>query len=325
MQKTSIEWCDYSVNPIKFRPFGSQFFTNMCQRRSPGCQACYAESITRRFWPKTATVSFPGYTAQGIAAGEFVVDEKQLLSVLKHKKPCKVFWGDMTDIFGEWVPFTMIDKCMAVCALTPHITHMFLTKRPEVMLKYFSNEVRNGGVTRGFIEEAYGRPARFFPSAFDMLPLNNNADMPWPLPNVWVGTSCENQKYADERIPILCQVPAKVHFISAEPLIGDIDLGYPKSIWPNGPEMCCSGYECGCQGLPTEPPLGYGLQLVICGGESGPKARPMQYEWAENLRNDCKRYGISFFMKQMGSVYGEHKGKDLPPDLNIREFPEEKQ
>ena len=91
-----------------------------------------------------------------------------------------------------------------------------------------------------------------------------------------------------------------------------------------GPEMCCSGHECGCQGLPTEPPLCYGLQLCIVGGESGPKARPMQYEWAENLRNDCKRWNISFFMKQMCSIYGEHKGKDLPPDLNIREFPEVK-
>jgi protein gp37 len=124
MNRTSIEWVGtynedgtftkgYSVNPIRFRPFGSQFLTNMCQRCSPGCQACYAESITRRFWPQGSNVSFPGYTAQGIAAGEFVLDEKQLQSILKHKKPAKLFWGDMTDIFGEWVPSWMIDACFA--------------------------------------------------------------------------------------------------------------------------------------------------------------------------------------------------------------------
>jgi len=309
MNKTSIEWCDFSVNPIRFRPHGSERTTTICQKVSPGCTACYSESIVRRFWPKDAASLFKGFTAQGLTTGQFVLDEKQLLSVLKHKKPCKIFWGDMTDLFGEWVPFEMLDKCFAVCALTPHITHMFLTKRPERMLEYF---------------RTMSTPERVAMAADGMAFKYNLACRPvqaWPLPNVWVGTSCENQKYADERIPIIGQVPAKVHFISAEPLIGEIDLGYPKTLYPDGPPMCCNGMDCGCQGLPIEPPLCYGLQLCIAGGESGPKARPMDPAWMRKLRDQCKENNIAFFAKQMGSAYGEHKGKDLPDDLNIRQFP----
>ena len=334
MNRTSIEWCrtynedgtyteGYSVNPVRFRPFGSDRLTTMCQRCSPGCAACYAESIVKRFWPKSADTLFPGYTAQGITAGEVVLDDKQLLSVLKHRKPCKIFWGDMTDLFGDWVPFEMLDKCLTVCALTPHITHMFLTKRPERMLAYMK-DMRSEGWTSGYVALGFGRPARFLPFAFKELPLNNYEQMPWPLPNVWVGTSCENQKYADERIPLICQVPAKVHFISAEPLLGPIDLEWPETIYPDGPPRCCSGLpnECGCMGMPTDPPLCYGLQLCIVGGESGPKARPMEPEWAISLRDQCKRWNVSFFMKQMGSVYGANKGKELPKALAIQEFPE---
>ena len=88
--------------------------------------------------------------------------------------------------------------------------------------------------------------------------------------------------------------------------------------------MCCSGLpnECGCMGMPIHPPLILGLDQIIVGGESGHEARPMEPDWARSLRDQCKRWRVSFFMKQMGSVYGDHKGKDLPDDLNIREFPE---
>lgn len=295
MNKTSIEWCDYSVNPVRFRPHGSDRLTTMCQKCSPGCVNCYAASIVGRFWPKNADESFPGYTAQGIAAGEVVLDKKQLLSVLKHKKPCKIFWGDMTDLFGDWVPFEMLDMCLAVCALTPHITHMFLTKRPEVMLHYYKED-RYSEVLR-----AADHFRRVMPKAgLGYIPVSN--PFRFPQSNIWVGTSCENQKYADERIPLICQVPARVHFISAEPLIGPIDLEWPKTIYPDGPPRCCSGLpnECGCMGMPIDPPLLYGLQLVITGGESGTKARPMASNWARDIQEQCKRWHTAFFHKQNG-------------------------
>ena len=347
MNKTSIEWCDYSVNPIRFRPHGSTKTTTVCQKVSPGCTACYSENIVRRFWSKDATSPFKGFTAQTIISGEFVLDEKQLKSVLKHKKPCRIFWCDMTDAFGEWVPFWMIDACFAVCALTPHITHMFLTKRPERMLEYYNHlkDAANAWAPKT-------NDGTF--SCSDVLNLRHLARHtidrhtyaeafpyhPWPMPNIWVGTSCENQKYADERIPILCQIPAKVHFISAEPLIGEIDLEYPKTIWPDGPPMCCSGVECGCQGMPTEPPLCYGLSWCIVGGESGPKARPCHLSWIKSLVDQCRRWNISPFVKQLGgnipdedqnyiqrvtgkSVHDSKGGnlEEFPPELRVREFP----
>ncbi len=347
MNKTKIEWCDFTVNPIRFKPHGSERTTTMCQKVSPGCTNCYAASIVNRFWPLEANEKFPGYTAQGIASGKVVLDEKQLNSVLKMKKPCKLFWGDMTDIFGEWVPFEMIDRCIAVCALTPHITHQFLTKRPERMLEYMTAD------TEERVRELVAFESDKWDAQKQAIALGGRWESPqigdfgrvelagyydgckfdWPLPNVWVGTSCENQKYADERIPILCQVPAKVHFISAEPLIGEIDLGYPKTLWPNGPEMCCSGHECGCQGLPSEPPLCYGLQLVITGGESGPHARPCHVEWINSIVNECKRWNIPVFVKQLGSnviqdgnrhIKRDSKGGDMsewPHEIRIREFP----
>jgi protein gp37 len=123
-----------------------------------------------------------------------------------------------------------------------------------------------------------------------------------PLSNLWLGVSVENQAAAEERIPLLCQTPAAIRFISAEPLIGPLDLEWPKTMYP----------------------LLYGLDQIIVGGESGHGARPMDPAWARSLRDQCKRWRVAFFCKQMGSVYGEHKGKDLPPDLNIREFPEVK-
>jgi protein gp37 len=119
-------------------------------------------------------------------------------------------------------------------------------------------------------------------------------------PNVWLLTSTENQAAADLRIPILLSIPAIVHGISAEPLLGPIDLQYPKSIWPNGPAMCCSGFECGCQGLPIDPPLMWGLEWVIVGGESGTNARPMISTWADDIRRQCEASRVAFFFKQNG-------------------------
>src|SRR5579859_3254111 len=151
MNKTSIEWCrtyqadgsfveGHSVNPIRFRPHGSERTTTMCQKVSPGCAHCYAEGIARRFWPKDATSPFPGYTAQGLTTGKFVLDEKMLDAVLRRQQPTRLFWGDMTDLFQESVPDNFLDRCFAVAALTPHITHIFLTKRAERMRKYLSQD-----------------------------------------------------------------------------------------------------------------------------------------------------------------------------------------
>lgn len=120
--------------------------------------------------------------------------------------------------------------------------------------------------------------------------------LPWDwrdgYPNVWLGVSVENQAAADERIPLVLQTPAAKRFLSCEPLLGPINLNHVRYI-----------------------------DWVICGGESGPGARPMDREWARSLRDQCKAAGVAFFMKQMGSIYGPNKGHDIPPELSVKEFP----
>lgn len=325
MQKSPIEWVanfnedgtfteGYTVNPIRFRPHGAQRLTTMCQKVSPGCTHCYAATIVQRFWPLEANVDFPGYTAQGIASGDFVLDNKQLESILKITAPAKVFWGDMTDIFQESISFGMIDCCFAICALTPHLTHMFLTKRPERMLEYIQSrkhEPNSRSTFNLFAEYLYSltstNPKLARKHGVDPLRVGNDVTHGewkkwWPMPNVMLGTSAENQKYYDERIGYLDKLAYLkwTTYLSLEPLIGPIDVQYPKSMFPDGPPMCCNGVDCGCQGMPTEPPVFYGTRLVIVGGESGPGANPMQTSWAADIQRACAYWKIPFFFKQQG-------------------------
>jgi protein gp37 len=332
-QKSPIEWVaefgedgsvteGYTVNPIRFRPHGSERLTTMCQKISPGCQHCYASSIVQRFWPKDADVKFPGYTAQGVAAGEFVVDSKQLQSVLKIKKAAKVFWGDMTDLFQDGIPDSFLDSCFAVCAATPHLIHMFLTKRPGRMLQYIQNDA---------IDRIHHDSGESFKKVIDFTDMRFGPHA--ILQNVMLGASAENQKYFDERIGYI----DKLHrmrwktFLSLEPLIGPIDVEYPKSVFPDGAPMCCNGNECGCKGMPTEPPMVYAADFVIVGGESGSRARPMQTNWASDIQQACQRWKVPFFFKQQGCwVDAGHEefgqlptGKFLYCDSTGRELSEE--
>lgn len=277
MNRTPIEWCrtyaadgsfeeGFSVNPVRFLPYGKSYpngrLVTMCQKVSSGCTHCYAETITRRFWPKDAAVPFPGYTAAGVAAGEFVLDERTLLSVLRRKKPARIFWGDMTDMFQESVSDAFLDRCFAVCALKPHLTHMFLTKRPERYLEYFSGDM-------GRIREALiGQQVSQIHLARTGNPVSEWAGL--PMPNVWLGTSVESKKHED-RINVLSLVSAALKFLSLEPLLEDL----------GEVDLTC-------------------VDWVIVGGESGPGARPMHPDWVRNLRDQCST-GVPFFFKQWGA------------------------
>ncbi len=143
---------------------------------------------------------------------------------------------------------------LTVMAKTPRHTYLILTKRPERILECYEWLRDNG------------RAALLDGGRF-------------PLPNVWVGVTVENQKAADERIPILGKIPAAVRFLSCEPLLGNIQLGLVK------------GWNWMTTGL---------INWVICGGESGPNARPMHPDWATNLRDQCVSAEVPFFFKQWG-------------------------
>lgn len=336
MNRTSIEWCrtynpngtfteGHTVNPLRFRPHGSERTTTMCQKVSPGCANCYAAGITRRFWPKDANVPFPGYTAPGLQTGNFVLDESKLHAVLRHRKPTRLFWGDMTDNFQEGIPDVFLDKCFAVCALTPHITHMFLTKRPERMRYYIAERARNESTTghrcprwphilntADFTTRAGGPWEKHRGEVIALAARLQRKETGWPLPNVWCGTSVEDRKHGLPRIDVLRQVPAAVRFLSIEPLLEDLGK------------------------INLE-----GIHWVLIGGESGPGARRFNVEWMRSLIAQCKAAGVACFAKQLGSLPVEPtstpgftekivklasaKGGDWnewPADLRVRQFPE---
>lgn len=281
--KTGISWTNATWNPI-----------TGCSRVSEGCRNCYAERFAHRFSGKGQRYEGLTHIANGHPAwtGKIDFNEKALLKPLSWKSPRRIFVNSMSDLFHEHLDVNIIDKVFAVMALTPHHTYQVLTKRPERMLSYLTD--KNLMVRWGFYASAIlGKSAE-------------DREPKFPIPNVWLGTSVENQRTADERIPLLLQTPAAVRFISAEPLLGPVSLSpvaddtYQRlSNWyaPDG-----SFDPTGSQ--PTKTRMGgyvARLDWVICGGESGPGARPMNPEWARSLLDQCKSAGIPFFFKQWGA------------------------
>lgn len=276
---TGIEWTNATWNPIRG-----------CSRVSQGCVNCYAETIAARF--SDAGQPFHLFADRNKSGskwtGKLALVEKHLQDPLRWREPRRIFANSMSDLFHENLPDESIDQVFAVMSLATQHQFQILTKRPARMLAYLTQ--KNG--RRVVIPQAG-------PRSTGGAIWTHTAS--WPLPNVWLGVSVEDQKTADERIPVLSQTPAAVRFVSAEPLLGPIDLMYPETLFPDGPPRCCNGHDCGCMGKPTEPPLLYDIDWLICGGESGPGARPMHPTWARNLRDQCMATGVAFFFKQWGA------------------------
>jgi protein gp37 len=189
--------------------------------------------------------------------------------------------------------------------LAPQHTFMVLTKRPERMAKYFRlyNRDEKIGHEAMYLYEQFGGRGDCSLAAGLIYGQGKTSNLPhipphpeaWPLPNVWLGVSVENQRVADERIPLLLQTPAAVRFLSMEPLLGPVDLSAFK---PFDGECYCSDYRC-CPRMAKDCPE-TAIDWVIVGGESGPNARPMHPDWVRSLRDQCKEVGVPFFLKQMG-------------------------
>lgn len=197
-----------------------------------------------------------------------------------------IFVNSMSDLFHEDVPDEFIDKVFAVMALAKQHTFQILTKRPERMLRYLSAINRENHV-KGIIWMMLGK-----------MPKRSSAAMksPWPLPNVWLGVSVEDQAAADERIPQLLQTPAAVRWISAEPLLGPVDLRFHIFSEPTGNLRTHHGKR----QMELRRPADGGLHWVVVGGESGPNARPMHPAWARSLRDQCAAADVPFLFKQWG-------------------------
>lgn len=259
MSKSKIEWTDAVWNP-----------TTGCSKVSAGCANCYAE----REWHRLA--GNPKTTYYGRKFNEVACHPERLDQPLQWKRPRKIFVNSMSDLFHEDVPDGFIDKVFAVMSDAAQHTFMILTKRPDRMMKYLSPD--NPRYTAKEIYYLTKKVAGKF-----------DCDLHWPLPNVWLGVSVENQAAADERIPLLLQTRARMRFISVEPLLGPVDLS---------PWLGISRYE---EGAAWARDTGADLDWVITGGESGPGARPMHPYWVQSLRDQCQTAGVPYFFKQWGA------------------------
>lgn len=269
-ENSKIEWTDHTFNPW----IG-------CTKVSPGCAHCYAESQDAR-WK---------YTIDGWGKGR----PRKRTSEANWKKPLqwnkkaekegvrfRVFCASLADWLDDEVPVNWLADLLDLIRLTPNLDWLLLSKRPE------NFDVR--------LEAVMARPKLDPDETWEMIhgwAMRNK----YPQ-NVWIGTSVEDQARADVRITDLLWIPAKIHFISCEPLLEHTVIR-PKlveAIW--GKDK---------------------VDWIIVGGESGPNARAFDSDWARSIRDECTKAGTAFFMKQMGGV--RKPFADIPDDLLIREFP----
>lgn len=227
---SSIEWTDASWNPVRARGDGKLGWH--CERVSPGCEHCYAERLNGRLGTGLK------YTVPNRQQVELFLDEKTLTAPLRWRKPRKIFVGSMTDLFGEFVPDAWLDRIFAVMALSQRHQFQLLTKRSKRMREYILNarcrierridDQRDNG-------EGHSQPIpNRSEGRFSNLPSSNlAARLAWPLPNCWLGVSAEDQQRLDERVPELLATPAALRFVSAEPLLGPLDLSKFLSYDPN--------------------------------------------------------------------------------------------
>lgn len=311
---TKIEWADATAN-----------YCNGCSVLSAGCKRCYAMRLagTRmKHHPTRAGLTIDS-KAGPVWTGEVRTNDKVLQEVLGWKRPRRIFWNAHGDLFHENVPDAWIDRQWAVMALTPQHQHLVLTKRPERMREYcstFEDGPDAFGEALAFVARAAGLERQ---AGIDLID-----SMVWPLPNVALGASVEDQA-ARSRLVDLAQTPAAVRFVSGEPLLEGVTLtDIPLNGGPDehgiqwlfnaltGEQYFIGddGFTYGGDGPDMKP-----LDWVIAGGESGTGARPMDETWARSLRDQCQAAGVAFFMKQM---WGARKPlPPIPDDLLIREIP----
>ncbi|HUX09551.1 MAG TPA: DUF5131 family protein [Terriglobia bacterium] len=297
MSTTKIEWVrnadgtqGETINPFRARNKATGAVGHFCEKVGPGCKNCYASRLQSRFG------LFP-FLAENRDKVELFLDESKLQKVLRRRKPTTWFWADMTDMFWDGYPDEWRDRCFAVMALTPQHTHVILTKRAGPLREWslrlqhiadnWAPKTKTGQFSPAdvlnlrWMHWTYGRGPAF--------PYH-----PWPLPNVWLGVSVEDQATADERIPLLLRTPAALRFVSYEPALGPVDF----SLW-----LTC--IYCRGNGLSarddSDSCSGSHIDWLIVGGESGPDARDCNVIWLSSVIQQCQDAGIPCFIKQLGS------------------------
>lgn len=287
-----------SLNPIRG-----------CSRQSEACRNCYAAGIAHRF----------GHKGNGVYAGLTDLDPngtprfngtlrwvpEVLTTAIKAKRSRVYFVCDMSDLFHDRVDQDWIDQVFAMMTLCRHHTFLLLTKRPDRMRRYLTDPETPRRVAV-YADVLGGQSMRAGDLHFGLMVSGNVCDglLNWPLPNVWIGATVEDQDAANSRIPHLLAAPAVKRFLSCEPLLGPVDL-FPVAFSPcqNSADMsmdpetgayeCCN--RCDFTGISDE----MAVDWIIAGGESGPSARPASPDWFRSLRQQCE-VGVPFFFKQWG-------------------------
>lgn len=274
--RSKIEWTDATWNPIRG-----------CSRVSEGCRNCYAERIAARFagaGQPFQDVAFAsggrevGFKIESLAksgkstgwTGEVRFIPELLEQPLYWRRPRRIFVNSMSDLFHEKVEKDWLDQIFAVMIVCPQHTFQILTKRPTRMKDYLCH-VAGQDMEKHManLRPGYGR-------------------LDWPWRNVWVGVSVEDQKTADERIPLLLQTPAAVRWVSYEPALEPVDFSaWPKRVWLR---------VVGNDGAADRGRIDW----VVAGGESGPGARPCHPDWIRTARDQCQAARVPFFFKQWG-------------------------
>ena len=315
-QNTKIEWCDATVNPVRG-----------CRRKSTGCQRLAATRL--RHLDKyeglaTMTPNGPRWS------GSVQLDIDVMKKVLTWRKSKRIFVCDMSDLFYEEVPDEFIERVFAVMAVAQQHQFLLLTKRPDRMKKWFESappiyERRADSVAwwaeaMGLcIWDSRGNKQHLYNRHIEKKKLEHRKVFPgWPLPNVWLGTSTENQETANERIPELLDTPAAIRYISYEPALERVEL---LPWWLSIHLIDLDGTV----HMPKEHGIAaiggqwrHGLDWVIAGAESGPGHRPCQIEWIDSMKSQCEMAGVSFFFKQ----FMENGKKVSLPYLSGRQWAE---
>jgi len=299
--KTKIEWTSASWNP-----------TRGCTKVSAGCKLCYAETQAKRFCG--AGQPYEGTIERGRWNGKVRLVPEKLLRPVRWQRPRYIFVNSMSDLFHEDIPDEYILAVFGVMSAARHHQFQVLTKRPERAARWFAwAEKQWSGPERWKVGDPYVDDVLFaaaeqtaphdmhWPRRWEMTLARND----WPLPNVWIGVSVENQETADTRIPWLLRIPAVIRWLSMEPLIGGVTIAkwlgtvHEDSVGIANLDQSIPA----ALGVPFHDPWLRGVDWVVVGGESGGRhARPLHPTWARTIRDECANDNVPFFFKQ----WGEH-------------------
>lgn len=247
-----LEWTNATINPFFYiTSDGKHAFT--CMPVSAACANCYAMVMEARF--KSGKPGYLNYSAESVKAANW---QRDYSAIAKAKPGSKNFISSMTDIFGDWIPKVWQVDLLKYCASNPDATFQILTKWPHIALDVVS----------------------------EYLAVSGQTELP---PNIWIGTTAETQIW-QWRINQLKLIPAKVRFVSIEPILEAVNFDLE------------------------------GIHWVIVGGESGSKYRKPHIDWIRAVRDQCREEGIPFFFKQWGGVYSKANGRLLDDEI-WSEFP----